>query len=322
MKILSVILDGEIKWSISCKDQIFVRLSNPKQWKLINPLIKLAPNFKRQLPPIKITSSACFLTEDILRFILPSNEKKLYDEEVGSRVINFLRHLRLKTKQPAIPTDLCAVNIEEIKKLPSLKYPIFKHNVRRVKLFTPIEILATLSKAKESSDQSLVKEVPIYADLLLDAINAKKDYKKAILYAAIAVETLANTKLHNAYLYLSKKPRESKHLRIINLQVTKDSDINKDPIFETLMELSQRKFRMLLHEIPLYLWNKSLMIDKKKTYDEVLKLHETRNEIAHIGEPASVHKTFPITNKGANAALSCAKEVFEWFGEEGFIIKK
>jgi len=152
--------------------------------------------------------------------------------------------------------------------------------------------------------------------LLLDAISAYRDgdSKRAILYSAISVETVARTRLSEEYESLLRAGDVNGMLRIISLPQRDGTCAAKDPIYEYLD--SKSEFRLLVHELALYVLKRSLLIENEPLYQDAMKLYRTRNKIVHQGElPAENEAScFTISDAGALAAINCAIGVLKWFG--------
>jgi hypothetical protein len=154
---------------------------------------------------------------------------------------------------------------------------------------------------------------PIHDSLLLDAICAwlSADYRKAILYAAIAVESLANLKLEEALD--AATTGSAPGLRFVTIPGS-GGGTRKDPVYEALSQ--GVSFTRLLHERSLYLLNRSLMVDDPVLFSLALRLYGTRNKIAHRGEPSGQQSDIlPVDLDGGRQALDCAIRVFAWYGE-------
>ena len=88
----------------------------------------------------------------------------------------------------------------------------------------------------------------------------------------------------------------------------------QDPIIKLLLDRTD--FRKLLHEITLYLLNKSILIEKESVYQNLMKLYRTRNKIVHWGAPIDDDPTRLVTinSQEAYLAIEMAFEVFNWIG--------
>jgi hypothetical protein len=153
--------------------------------------------------------------------------------------------------------------------------------------------------------------------ILADSFHAfgRRDYRHCLLFAAIAVESLAAQRLEQEYdSRIGGGP--GPEIRLITLPIAGGKIVRKDPVYEALK--STTDFGSLLHQRQLYLFNRSLLIDKPETFRQAKKLYATRNKIAHRGQlsgekPDSV---FALTRSDCIAALTCAIDVVEWFNEQ------
>jgi hypothetical protein len=131
----------------------------------------------------------------------------------------------------------------------------------------------------------------------------------------MAVEIVAATKLDEIYTSIIQSEDTKDRMRIVPVPQGSNQTIIKDPIYEYLK--SKTDFAQLLHERPLYLLNKSLLIDNEPLYQNARKLYRTRNKIVHRGEPSPEEETshFSLNQADARTAIECAIEVFKWFDE-------
>lgn len=158
-------------------------------------------------------------------------------------------------------------------------------------------------------------QVPVHSDVLLDALEAhvNADFRKALLYAAIALEAFGSVQLEAAAA--ANVGRANACHRVISLPVNARADVQKDPISNLLLEGDN--FSRLLHEAPLYILGRSLLVDRPDTYRRALRLYTTRNKIAHLGAQPLDEKYFPPTAEGSTEALDAAVDAIKWFGDPG-----
>jgi hypothetical protein len=129
--------------------------------------------------------------------------------------------------------------------------------------------------------------VLVMLDALLAAVD--HDFRMALLYGAIAVESLATT-LADAYDRVLAT--NDKRFRVVEVPVSGGRNARKDPIYESLGE---DNFSRMLHERPLYLLDRSLLVEDAATFTKAKKLYTTRNKLAHVGEvPASTDGDLPF----------------------------
>jgi hypothetical protein len=146
--------------------------------------------------------------------------------------------------------------------------------------------------------------VPAHHYLLVDAYAAQRghDYQQCMLYAAMAVESLATTRLEQEYT--ARLGGGGPDVRIIGLPLAGGATAWKDPIYGVLVERTD--FSDSLHKRPLYLMGKSLLVEHPETYRRAVMLYSTRNRIVHRGE---------LSEGDAWLALCCVSDIFQWFGE-------
>jgi hypothetical protein len=146
-------------------------------------------------------------------------------------------------------------------------------------------------------------------DALLAAID--QDFRKALLYGAIAVESLASTRLAEEYARVLAGADQ--RFRVIDIRTAKGI-VRKDPIYESL---GKDKFSRMLHERPLYLLGRSLSVEDEPTFTKAQKLYTTRNKLGHVGEVPAGADTFEVSEDGVRAGLQTAIKVLKWFGDTG-----
>ncbi len=157
--------------------------------------------------------------------------------------------------------------------------------------------------------------VPIHVDVLLDALEAHvdHDYRKSLLYSAIAMEAFAQACLDAAYSRVLAQ-RCAEH-RVRGIEIAGGKEVLKDSVYEALS--MGDNFSRLLHERPLYLLGRSLLIDEPDNYRQALTLYGTRNKIAHRGMSPEGEKYLPLSAEGARQGLRIAIDVFRWLGDPG-----
>jgi len=134
------------------------------------------------------------------------------------------------------------------------------------------------------------------------------------LYTAIAAEALAAGHLDQEYS-ACVSGAVGPDIRIQEFSQARGTVVWKDPIYEALS--ARTEFSVLLHEHPLHLMGKSLLIEHPETYRRALMLYTTRNKIVHRGEltEGAVTRSLSVNQNDAWVALSCVTEIFRWFGE-------
>ena len=156
----------------------------------------------------------------------------------------------------------------------------------------------------------------VHVDVMLDALLAdhERDFRRTILYCAIAVEVCAQGALQDAFetVLVEKSERH----RVISRPKAGGGSESKDPIYDGLSR-RDAPFKTLLHERPLYVQRRSLLQENEPLYQRAVKLYETRNKIMHLGTHDDDTKYLPISREGASAAIDTAIETLAWFGDDG-----
>jgi len=158
-------------------------------------------------------------------------------------------------------------------------------------------------------------DFPAYAEFMLDACYAfdTRDYRRTILYTAIAVEAVATETLTQAYNEVVADPARRPEFRVREI-TDREGTRRADPIYRMLSR--GNNWRTLVHELPLYLFGRSLQLDEPALYEQLNALQNTRNAIAHGNRPDASQNSLPITGEAALDAVARAKDAFRWFGKD------
>jgi hypothetical protein len=304
-KIFHVFLSGSIMWRIKKKDPVTYSMGTPKGCFVINPL-NISSLGENGFDAIPLSKTEVLLKIDRLSLLVPIN---IDLSKHVSTLEMYLKYLRIISQQVGIPMGIVMMHEDN-------KAKIVRNNIT----FKPREIAFRKYYLDTAVNSKLMKNTfgradkdkfPVYHEIMVESISAymKDDFRKTILYSAIAVEIAANTILEEEYkkaLIINK----SKFLRLITIRQPKNMVVIKDPIYECL---SYRKedFKRTFHERPLYLLRKSLLVDDESLYNRCIKLHQMRNSIVHKSE--NLDNTIDKLNQeNAAAAIKCATEVFKW----------
>jgi hypothetical protein len=229
--------------------------------------------------------------------------------EEAPRLLAALRYL---SHQQTIPRTISAASFQDISPFSVEQAPavpsIFTRDyfVRCAVTTDHLDALARLP-----ADFSVL----VHVDVLLDALEAhvEADFRKAILYAAIAIESHALYVLEKAHSDALSK-RSAIH-RVAEIPVGDGKTAIKDPIYDVLA--GGENFGRLLHERPLYLMGRSLLLEDQGSYRRARALYATRNKLAHRGSTPEDENHLPISSEGARQGLDTAIEVFRWLGDAG-----
>lgn len=341
MLIFEVLLVGDIHWKIHRNDPAKQDLSSLPGCFVINPLLYS----KLTLPQPRIQARAVGIAEDLVivrtsGIVFGTNQSQINAASVPfefdqAKVIGFSDSpdtifavvlayverlavsLRQTSRQVDIPRTLTSAFRTELAELPDLDFP---QKITDGKYFLQKYVWDTAITWKHllAADIEIVsKSTPIHEKLILDAIHAfrDRDYRRALLYAAISIESLAAKKLDEVYSTVTQQQSPPNNLRVISRTQAGSAIVSKDPVYEFLFNKS--RFAERLHEVPLYLMGKSLLVENEPLYHKAIKLYRTRNKIAHLGEPPSEERScFEMNENDAVTAIECAIEIIQWFGEQ------
>ena len=323
MSILSMALTKSMYWKISKNDPPYTELESMKGWSVINPLcypelIRLGGRSTIRIRQMGMIDDTTVLvkTEGIL-FMVPflSATDNSWTNPVVEYTNAFFKHLRHATKQADIARDIIEMSVgTDLLSVPPVIFPI-PTQIQGIFIKAYIVDTAITWQSIKIADATLSNDtLPVFGTLLLDAILAfmENDYRRSILYAAIAAETMASTVLEETYEAFLKNGDPTGTIRLLALPPKGGI---KDPIYEYLS--SKSDFVQLIHQLPLYLLRRSLLVEDERLYQNARKLYATRNKIVHRGELSNdenLSSYLPISEVGAREAIECTVGLFRWFG--------
>ncbi len=259
-----------------------------------------------------LTTTGLILKSSISK--TPTKEELL---KAGDVVANFFTKLRYASKQIYISKDgfVVAMNYQkQIKNTSNLKAKKIKSiPLQHYYIVTGIDA----HKIKQADKLMLDKvEEKSFNDISLDAYESyiTKDYRKSILYSAMASEIILRHQYVDSYSKILGK-KSSKH-RVIKVPV---ENKYKDPVIEHLLTSSKFNFDLLLHELPLYIFNSTIRYDKQKLYQDLKILHDTRNLIVHHGKVFSDKPTkilLPLDRHGGKKGLETLHSLYKYFKDD------
>jgi hypothetical protein len=217
-----------------------------------------------------------------------------------------LRRLRYFSKQPTLPRNSVARFAREAPEIVARPTVV---ELRGTQIRSDLLRAVTADTLRRlGSDDT----VPIFADVLLDAIEAmlEFDFRKSILYSAIALEAGASSAIESEYERLRRLPGQTLHRF---LPARGNQDVH-DPIFVRLADRANS--RMRLHELPLYLFGRSLLVQNEPLFTRALRLSGTRNGLAHAGDAGQRADAYALDLTSASECLETARQVFDWFDLE------
>lgn len=312
-------LSKPIHWLVSSSDRMLAPLQCFQGWSVVHPLIRnLTPEERheriRQFPT---GDGRTTVSRHALHCVVPDDAVSRH-RDTFENMKKLLTRLRYASRQATLPEhDYVSFHTSQIRQLPTVEFqePYFGEVHFGDSAFLPTAL--TMELVVKAGELPADFEPPVFEGVLLDAMRAIKqhDYRAAVLYGAMAVEVMVGTVLDDEYEKLLATTPVPQKFRMVDVQEAKSKGSREDPIYAYLRR--QGKFLESLHELPLYLLGKSLKLDDAETFEQARKLFQTRNSLAHRGEPCGTKEQFSADIEGAIDALTCAVKVFEWFGVGG-----
>ncbi|MFD1122014.1 hypothetical protein ACFQ2T_05835 [Methylophilus flavus] len=316
MKLYSIRLNNIIRWNIDTSDPVSWTFSTVQGGYILNPLAAVD---SIEIPTTFELGNDQFHV--ITNYLLLALEKEMSMRELGPMVDSWLRIARISSKQPALPLSSIAVSVADLEfenvKLRATPVGGFRkgilfgeHNVKTAMNAAAMQLMANLTN---------LDAVPLFHELILDAINAHMNYRyrDAILYSAFAVESLVQHELTRHYEEALAAHVPPGHLNIMTTAIGGGRTSKKDPIYALLTDGDN--FPRLLHEAPLYLIRRSMLIEAPLLYKNARMLYATRNRLSHGQTIDSTdHTRLQINSDGSGSAVQIALEVFAWFDIQGY----
>lgn len=319
MKAYLFISGPQLSWNLKTLSNRRIKVKSASNVELLNPyhfgIAYRDAKFLNQERVTIINESVHLATTGLIFKTNASNaENEL--EKIWKELTHFFRYLRYTSHQFGLNSE---GSIHSMHYGPSIKKGIVETQghttsmmIRQDYLNSMITWDDVISAEKLAQKQFII---PVHEEILLDAINDrnKQEHRKAILYSAIAIESMLAKSFDDFYEQLIRKSKRDKKYRFFE-----QAGNIKDPIFKILTDRTD--FKKLLHEIPLYLMGKSLLESNERLYADTIKLYTTRNKIVHWGAPVNPNfdKVLEISQPGAVKAVEIAIKVFEWMGIDKF----
>jgi hypothetical protein len=325
MKIITLYLQRDISWLFSQGDAPAIALPSLSGIKLVHPIhynhqslskLGLSDENTRTRPPLSINGDKWVVLASQLLFAVDEGQAIDTANFITTLAPKFLRALRYTSGQSWISRTITVATEGETASVSNFEFTLRK-DPDNAAFISAQHVDLAVSWAKIHKIDKTIRESSFetYMEVLLDGIAAhqESDYLKAILYSAIACESVAAQQIDRAYDDLRKAPTKSTTHRFVKCK-TPDGDVDKDPVFERLRSTEKGAFLSSLHELPLYLWSRSIQGEKPQLYRTAHALYKTRNKVAHLGGlTEESDKTLPITREGSKQAIDCAVQIFDWF---------
>jgi hypothetical protein len=259
-------------------------------------------------------ASGRYRPKDVSRFASYTSGQAPPLIEIATSLLSSLRHFSKQADMSVGGDDLNFWEWLELEEFPSPEHAEPSSMKWAVPQLT-VDRAVTRAHIEASCAVGLDLKVPIFDTLFLDAISAHAahDYRKSILYSAIALEAAVAMVLNERY-ETKVKPSAAADWRVIELPIAGGKVARKDPIWDLLKK--REDANSLLHEGALYILGRSLLVENQDLFQRVQRLRATRNKIVHLGElPESrADQYLSIDRDGSSDALNCFNEVFEWLG--------
>lgn len=312
-----------IWWRIETDDPLLLPLPQTCHWLLVNPILySQLPMSEHSRDFLEVIPSS-WLGPSLEIILATSDEETIRDSASGGwseallPVIDaLLLRLRHFTGQATLPKpeSVIALTQQSIEEIPAFIPPsgALKVSVQEYLWRTAV----TSEHVRRAAAYSGIFAAPTHEALFLDAVEAHtgKDYRKAILYAAMSAEIALGTKIDAAYAnILTTQPDE--RFRVIQRPRHGATPVYKDPIYEKLRPRAD--FKVLINELALYVLRRSLISENEDLYVRALRMYNTRNQLAHAGEldESSLDKAYRLAPKGSMLVLKTAIDLFAWLGE-------
>lgn len=228
-------------------------------------------------------------------------------EDVHDVLPLLLDRLRFASGQSSIPRGYASIRGPSSGLHPeSSAHDFSDTDIGYNQLFYPKAITAEHCELAAGSD-----ELPAPYLFLIDAADAvlNDDFRRAIIYAAIAAESVSKFGADEAEGLAQRERTSDPTLRFAQMKPVGNW---KDSVVERLRK--NEKFLDLVSVVSLYLRGRSLPADHPETYRRATALYKTRSKLVHEAIAPIAGEFLPLSRDGAYSALATAIDVFEWWG--------
>jgi hypothetical protein len=317
--LLFVGLRGEVQWRLPAGDVIpEFRVAHPAGYSLVNPLLVPTDDSDENMRGIGPLPDETILVSSsrlCVRIEEPRSIENPFSPVDYAAIERWLRQIRFLSRQFTVPRKASSYawsHRTELGPRPTLELLPTKNLYMREYLIRTAVTLETLRSALALPGDY---QVPLASEIMLDALEARteQDDKRAILYAAIAAESALTRRLDEEYDNILKLGPGQERFRVVERMLAGGQKKREDPVYAAISET----FKTLLHERSLYLLGHSILLDEEELYRQAVKLHKTRNLLAHGSEAESEPDVFSLDSGGAANALQVAARILEWTGDAG-----
>ena len=324
MVLLDVVLQGSVEWAICANDPTCFELRSLPGCSVINPAL-----YPRMVEfgglERGLTAKATFINHGDFYFVsntffLAVDENSQTIEwtpddclEWERRLSALVNHLRFASKQASLKARLAGFGPCSLP-IPPLQLP--QEGERCATASWHIRTAVRGEHILHAGEQSLDVPPPSHATLLLDAIDSLMhgEYATAFLLGAISMDHLSRVKATEA-LAAAFQACSGRSLAVdFSADTTPESQKERtEELFNLL--LRDRRFKQLLHSVPLALTGRSLLRDNKDLYDRAIQVYEIRNRVVHkdlVFKDEFLPRFFGCDE--AIEAIRCAIQLADWFG--------
>lgn len=300
-----------INWSLSLNSNELFLIDPSSGFAILSPL-----HFSKAYSDCHILHGEMLINDSLLcstngLLIKCKSQDNIKPYSIETDLMVFIKYLRFVSKQIKIDASNGLYAIAEIKG--ARKGQLVYSKVRAASYQATYWYTLVNDKTMFNAIKKFQKraKLEVYKEMLLEAYKyiLANEYNKVILFATISIESLLAHTYDKCYEIEVKRIIPKKSLRMVN-----SGSNSKDPIWKALMDRTD--FKKLLHEAPLYLLKKSILLENELLYHNLIKLYNTRNKIVHWGAPI-IHdndRLISINEAGADQALQMAIAVYNWFG--------
>lgn len=327
MKLLSVELYEPVHWSVNPNDPLLTPLPCFSGWSLVNPILcesvweALHPKSSEPRATVTYIYEGATIVRSRCLFLSADRDETI-DESIDAvsawddNIFMLLKHLRYASKQITLSSPM--LKSWGLKSLGA--WPDCPRYGEGEKVATQRWHVGTAISQKHieiAGRQNITEPPPAFDGMLLEAMSSlmRRDYKTAILLAAVSMENLARHSLAKAYdNAIANTNQGTLRIEFTSNEIEQNTACREE-LFDLLVE--SRRFIELLNESSLILCGRSLLRDNKQLYDKARKIYDRRNRIVHKGimEEAETNKIAGIYQ--AIDAVECAIALIDWFGELG-----
>jgi hypothetical protein len=321
MLVATLCLTKDIHWLVSPSDKLTAPLKAMPGWAVLHPLTAIRPTDEmRPIRQFPTGDGRTTVSRAVLHCVVPErSDAEDRNTEVHEAMKSLVKRLRHVSRQATLPRgeDLVFFTCHDIDVLPNVEFEEPYYGTVHHGDNSFIETALTMDLVERAGELPTTFEGPVYEGILLDAFRAVKDndFRSALLYSALAVESMAGELIDAEHAKLLATTPPPPHIRAVTIQEGRSKGDLEDPVFKWMRKSG--RFTELLHELPLYVLQRSLKQELPEVYQQARKLYQTRNSLAHRGESDKDRDLYPLDAFGAVDAMKCAREVFGWFGVPG-----